>query len=159
MTAQCNPDTARNPAQMPRIRVAAIIVKDGALLLVRHVKGDKTYWLLPGGGVEYGESAGDALVRELKEETNLDVAVRDLVMANDSIPPDAHRHVVNLYFTADVVGGDLVMGDEANLAELRYVPIDEIADLEFYPDIRDVLLPALREGLPGRAAYLGNLWK
>ena len=159
MTAPTTPDAANSSAQMPRIRVAAVIVKDEALLLVRHVKGERTYWLLPGGGVEHGESAGDALVREMKEETNLDVVVRDLVMANDSIPPDAHRHVVNLYFTADVVGGDLAMGDEANLAELRYVPFEALADLDFYPDIREALLPALRAGLPGRAAYLGNLWK
>jgi len=157
MTTRANSATDA-PVREPRIRVAAIIVKGDTLLLVRHVKGDKTYWLLPGGGVEYGESCGDALARELKEETNLDVAVRDLVMANDSIPPDTHRHVVNLYFTADVVGGDLAMGDEANLAELSYVPFDELAGLEFYPDIRDALLPALRAGLPGRAAYLGNLW-
>jgi len=106
----------------PRIRVAPIVVRDHALLLVRHVKGDRTYWLLPGGGVDYGETLGEALLREIKEETNLDTELGELVMVNDSIPPDGHRHVVNLYFTARVTGGELRKGAESNLAELRFVP-------------------------------------
>jgi len=145
--------------RVPLIRVAPIVVRDGAILLVRHVKGGRTYWLLPGGGVEYGESVGDALVREVKEETNLDVALGDLVMVNDSIPPDGHRHVVNLYFMAEVVGGELAMGDDDNLAELRFVPLDDLPGLEFYPDIRDELIPAIHAGFPKRAVYLGNLWQ
>jgi 8-oxo-dGTP diphosphatase len=143
----------------PRIRVAPIIVKDNALLLVRHVKGDRTYWLLPGGGVDYGETLGEALLREIKEETNLDAELGELVMANDSIPPDGHRHVVNLYFTARVTGGEMRMGGDWNLAELRFVPFEELDTIEFYPDIRPWLLPALRAGFPGSALYPGNLWK
>ena len=143
----------------PRIRVAPIVVRDHALLLVRHVKGDRTYWLLPGGGVDYGETLGEALLREIKEETNLDTELGELVMVNDSIPPDGHRHVVNLYFTARVTGGELRKGAESNLAELRFVPFEELETIEFYPDIRPWLLPALRAGFPGKALYPGNLWK
>ena len=144
---------------VPRLRVAPVIVKDDAILLVRHIKGGKTYWLLPGGGVEYGESLAEALIREVKEEANLDILIGHLILVNDSIPPDRHRHVVNLYFTAEVTGGQLVMGSDDNLAELRYVPLDELTELEFYPDVRHELLQAIRAGYPDRAAYLGNLWK
>ncbi len=144
---------------VPRLRVAPVIVRDDAILLVRHLKQGRTYWLLPGGGVEYGESLAEALVREVKEETNLDILIGHLILVNDSIPPDRHRHVVNLYFTAEVTGGELAMGRDYNLAELRYVPLDELLDLEFYPDVRHELLQAIRAGYPDRAAYLGNLWK
>ena len=147
------------PTRTPRIRVAPVILQDGAVLLVRHVKEGRTYWLLPGGGVEYGESLGEAVRREMREETGLDVEVGELLFANDSIPPDRHRHVVNLYFLARVVGGDLRVGDDWNLAEARFVPLDELANLEFYPDIRRELCRAVAAGLPDRAAYLGNLWK
>jgi len=143
----------------PRVRVAAIIVRQDALLLVRHVKQGETYWLFPGGGVDYGESAAEALARELKEETGLDIRVGDLVFANDSIPPDKHRHVINLYFTADILGGEPALGDDTPLAELRFVPIDDVPALAFRPDIRDALLPALRKGFPQRAVYLGNIWR
>ncbi len=144
--------------RLPRVRVACIVVQDEAILLVRHVKGDKTYWLLPGGGVDYGEAAGDALIREMKEETHLNIELGDLVFVNDSIPPDGHRHVINLYFTAKVRGGELARGPDSNLAELKFVPLEDLPKLEFYPDIRDQLIPAIRAGFPRRALYLGNLW-
>lgn len=53
--------------QHPRVRVAAIIEQDGSVLMVRHEKGADTYWLLPGGGVDFGESLVTALERELRE--------------------------------------------------------------------------------------------
>ena len=91
----------------PRVRVAAIIVKGDSILLVRHEKGAASYWLLPGGGLEFGESLVDGLCREVREETCLEVRVGDLVLASDSIAPDRSRHVVNLCFTGEVIGGEL----------------------------------------------------
>jgi len=142
----------------PRVRVAAIIVRDGEILLVRHVKHGKTYWLLPGGGVHYGQTLEDALVREIKEETNLDVVVERPVMINDSVPPDRHRHVLNICFTARVTGGTLLTEENAVLKEARFVPIDTLADLPlFRPDIRTPLLDAYNRGFP-ETLYLGNIW-
>jgi ADP-ribose pyrophosphatase YjhB (NUDIX family) len=146
--------------RVPRLRVAAVLVRDGAVLLVRHVKGERTYWLLPGGGVDYGESLGEAVLREVKEETGLDVRLGRLILVNDSIPPDRHRHVVNLYFTVELAGGAaLTLGEDWNLAELRWMPLDELRGLEFYPDVREELLAAIEAGYPDAARYLGNLWK
>ncbi len=143
----------------PRVRVAAIVVDDGRLLLVRHSKDGRSYWLLPGGGVDFGEPAGEALAREVREETGLEIRVRDLVFANDSIPPDAHRHIVNLYFTADLIGGTLSCGEEERLEAAAFVPVADLEDIVLFPDIRDVLLPALRDGFRGTARYLGNRWQ
>lgn len=143
----------------PRVRVAAIVVEDGRLLLVRHIKDGRSYWLLPGGGVDFGESAGEALAREVREETGLEIRVRDLVFANDSIPPDGHRHIVNLYFTADLTGGRLCCGEEERLAAAAFVPVADLESIVLFPDIRDVLLPALRDGFRGTARYLGNRWQ
>ena len=49
----------------PRIRVSAILRRDSRLLLVRHEKQGREYWLLPGGGVGGGETLVAALKREL----------------------------------------------------------------------------------------------
>jgi 8-oxo-dGTP diphosphatase len=65
-----------------RSRAAAIIVKEGKLLLMRRHKPGRDYYILPGGGVKLDESFPDACVREVKEETGLDVAGLQLVFTN-----------------------------------------------------------------------------
>jgi 8-oxo-dGTP diphosphatase len=141
----------------PRIRVSVIVIEEGKILLVRHEKQGKTYWVLPGGGVDYGETVEQAAVRELKEETNLDIALEKLVFVDDFIPEDRHRHVVDVYFTAKVVGGKLELGADSIMREVRYFPIEELSDLTFYPKIADKIVEAYRKGFPGSALYLGNV--
>ncbi len=143
----------------PRVRVAAIIVRDGRMLLACHERDGRRYWLPPGGGVDFGETVGEALVRELREEANLDIRVGDLVLVNDSVPPDRHRHVLNLFFTAEVVGGELRVGNDPRLVGMVWVALEQLPELTFYPDVRESILRGVREGFGAGAQYLGNLWK
>ena len=55
-----------------RIRACGIVVKDGNILLVRHVHDDRDYWTLPGGGIESGETIFEAARREVLEETSIE---------------------------------------------------------------------------------------
>ena len=73
----------------PRIRVSAILRRENQILLCRHEKGEKEYWLLPGGGVNSGESLVDALHRELAEELGIsdELPVEGPVAIVDSIAP------------------------------------------------------------------------
>ena len=57
------------------VRVCAAIIRDGAILMVRHVHDGRDYWTLPGGAVEAGETLEQAVLRELREETNLSARV------------------------------------------------------------------------------------
>ena len=61
-------------------RVRAIIIQAGKVLLIKRVKTEETYWVLPGGGVETGESHDDAIKRECKEELGLNVHVNSLFL-------------------------------------------------------------------------------
>jgi len=146
-------------APFPRIRVAAIIIQDGRILLIRHKKGPHTYWLLPGGGVEYGEALDEALRRELREETNLDINVQDLAFVNDSVAPDGSRHIVNLYFFAQAVGGSLAVTVDDRVKEARWFPPDALQNLVVYPDIREELKTLTADGSGERRVYLGTRWK
>ena len=55
------------------VRASAIIVKNAKILLIHRLNHGREYWVLPGGGVEEGETPEQAVTREVKEETNLDV--------------------------------------------------------------------------------------
>ena len=148
----------RDEKASPRIRVSVIIIDDGKILLVRHEKYGGTYWVLPGGGVDFGESLADAAVREVKEETNLDIVVDKLVFVDDILPEDRHRHVVDVYFTATPIGGELRRGADSILREVKYFPVEDLGTLAFYPKIADWIIEGYRKGFPDSARYLGNQW-
>ena len=85
----------------PRIRVSAILRWQGRVLLCRQEKPGKEYWLLPGGGVDGGETLIEALRRELREELGVeaDVQFEGPVALVDSIAPKrsiARKHVVHV---------------------------------------------------------------
>jgi 8-oxo-dGTP diphosphatase len=79
----------------PRIRVSALLRWQDRILLCRHEKPGKEYWLLPGGGVDSGESLVNALQRELLEEIGLrdEIPVEGPIAIVDSIGPAAQRPV------------------------------------------------------------------
>ena len=87
----------------PRIRVSAILRWQGLVLLCRQEKPGKEYWLLPGGGVDAGESLIEALRRELREELGVeaDVQFEGPVAIVDSIAPKTTGLCV---FLASVAG-------------------------------------------------------
>ncbi len=140
-----------------RNRACAVIVQDGKVLLVQHQKNEKHYWLFPGGGVEYGETLQEAVVRELKEETNLDVEAGDLIMVSESIPPDRHRHVINYYYEAKVIGGNMKLGDDKYLFNVQWHPVESLPDLTIYPAVAPEIMQRLQDG-DGLSISIGNMW-
>lgn len=93
------------------------------------------------------------------EEVSLDVHVSQLVLANDTIAPDGSRHIVNLYFTAQVAGGKIAIGGDERVVEARYTPLDEVASLVLHPDIGSELVAGIREGFQQTPNYLGVRWR
>jgi len=112
--------------QNPAPAVGVILVEDDRVLLVqRKFEPRKGGWTLPAGFVEYEEHVEDCAVRELKEETNLDVELTGLFGAYSAMD-DPRVRVVLLLYTGKHVGGELRAGDDA--ADARYFPIDELPD-------------------------------
>jgi len=148
----------RNIIQRPNFRVSVIIVNEKEeILLVQHRKMNRYYWVIPGGRIEYGEDFATCAERELKEETNLDVKFGNVVFLSEAIAPDKSRHIINIYATAVVLGGELKVGNEPMLADVGYMPITNLSTITLYPPVADQLIEAYKEGFKNMK-YLGNLW-
>ncbi len=134
-----------------RIRVALVMIRDGKILLVEHENFGKRYWLLPGGGLEQNETLVDCGIREAREETGLAVEMGDLLMVSESIPSVDHPHVVVMYFRAEITGGEMLVGDDDVLTDVRWFDISELKDLTLFPDITHELLEAIAGRIPRRS--------
>src|SRR5882757_9316888 len=130
-----DPDAPKANAAVPSVTA---IVDDGRLLLVH--RADNDLWALPGGGHEVGESIEDTVVREVKEETGMDVQVTGLVglytnpahvMAYDD---GEVRQQFSLCFRARLLGGRLANSPESKA--VRWVPIEEVDALNIHPSMR-----------------------
>ena len=139
--------------------MAGILVHDQKILLVRHEKNGKSYFLLPGGGIEYGETAEEALIREFKEEVGLTIEVGKLVFVQDSIPPNRHRHVLNLYFLVKTVNFIIHVTQDKVLKDADYQTLDDFSKLTVNPDIKSEILLAINNHWASDCQYLGNRWK
>ena len=141
-----------------RVRVAACLCRGREILLVAHEKGDHRYWLLPGGGVEEGETLVDALRREILEETGLEINVGRLAIVCEAINAES-RHILNMVFAATVTGGTLTVGRDGVLCDAVWTDRDRLADLELYPAVASDVLECWDEDFGGDVRVLGNVWR
>jgi 8-oxo-dGTP diphosphatase len=146
----------------PRIRVSAVLRWSDRILLIRHEKAGKDYWLLPGGGVHAGESLLQALRRELAEEVGIDhhIPFEGPVALVDSIAPArtfARKHVVHIIFAGDLSGRSLerVTSQDAAVRGHRLFTLPELEDAVLHPPIQR-FLARWQSGDP--SVYLGALW-
>ncbi len=137
---------------MGKIRVRAIIIDQDRMLFMKTIKKDTTYWFLPGGGVEEGETHEVALIRECKEELGVDVLVKeyfDIIKTKYFGWNQEHL----LYF-CKIIGGEVGTGDgpefqEGYNYEGEHIPEwlsrEEIKDWDIKPDgIKERILDLLK---------------
>ena len=76
-----------------KTRYQGAIVLDHKVLLIQHRVNNsgETYWLFPGGGIDEGETEEECVVREMKEETNLDVSVERLIISETGHPGEVYK--------------------------------------------------------------------
>jgi ADP-ribose pyrophosphatase YjhB (NUDIX family) len=143
----------------PRIRVSALLRREGRILLIRQEKPGKEYWLLPGGGVNVGETLLQAVQRELAEECGIheDLPLEGPVAVAESIAPHGVKHVVHLIFAGYLGGRSLeaVTSEDAAIRGHRLFGPEELLGLPVHPPIQR-FLARWQPGDP--VVYLGSMW-
>jgi 8-oxo-dGTP diphosphatase len=127
------------PGQQRRIPCVGAIIKDpgGRLLLIKRGHAPQAgRWSLPGGRVEPGETDQQAVIREIREETGLEIRCDRLVgSVQRLLPPDA---VLDIHdYAATVTGGGLSAGDDA--ADVRWVSPAELGSLPLTSGLAETL--------------------
>lgn len=109
------------PKQTFTIGVFALI-KDEQNRVLLALRTDRNWWNLPGGSLEAGEAPWEGVVREVREETGLDVSVQRLLGVYSKID----KNDLVLSFECQVLGGELTLNDEA--ADLKYFAVNELPE-------------------------------
>jgi 8-oxo-dGTP diphosphatase len=126
----------------PVVAIGAIVIDKGSILLVkRNTEPARGQWSLPGGRVELGETLREALVREVREETGIDVDIDGLIGTAEWVVRDDDGEIAFHYVILDYVctarSTDVNAGDDA--ADVRWVPVGELADMHLTTGLLEFL--------------------
>jgi 8-oxo-dGTP diphosphatase len=122
----------------PEVAVGAVVVRDDRLLVVRRGHGPGAgEWSVPGGRVEGGETLHEAVVREVWEETGLEVVVERFLGWVERL--GGEHHFVILDFCAGLLEAEAVAvaGDDA--AEVAWVPLHELSEIRLVAGLHEFL--------------------
>ena len=115
------------------IRTRGVVFDEcGRLLVQRHSGSTPVFYRLPGGGVRFREKLADCLVRELYEETELDVRVSRLLWVRDFLDSQPY-HSIEVFFLAEVIGGEFNPTPEGESMELLFMALEDLENVIFHP--------------------------
>ncbi len=139
-------DSRRYP-QRPYLAVSAAIMRDGKVLVVRRArKPALNLYTLPGGAVETGETLHEAVVREVYEETQLNIEPVALAGYREAIMHDdqgrVERHFVILSFAARWLAGEPVLNEE--LDDARWLAPSELSGLRTTEGLAEIVAAAVK---------------
>ena len=139
---------------MFQIRVTGILIESDEILLVQQKISDKRNWSLPGGRLEHGETLQQGLIREMKEETGLDVEIIRMLYMCDVAASD--YTVLHITFLLKRIGGEVALPtnefDENPIHDVKFVPVLELEAYGF----SGKFIQVIQDGFPNAGNYMGD---
>jgi 8-oxo-dGTP diphosphatase len=138
-------ENARTYPTRPYLAVSAAIFRDGKVLIVRRARPPAHgLYTLPGGGVELGETLEQAVIREVREETALEIEPIELAGFRQAIARDGEgrieRHFVVLPFAARFISGEISLNEE--LAEAHWLDPADLGSLKTTEGLAQIVAAA-----------------
>ncbi|WP_209972405.1 NUDIX hydrolase [Paenibacillus eucommiae] len=137
-----------------RVRVTGVLIEDGSILLVKQKVSSDRNWSLPGGKVEVGESLENALLREMSEETGLEIKIKKLLYVCDL--PEATPSLVHITFLLEKVSGEIRMPtneyETTQIYDVKMVPIQDLIDYGF----SETFIKIVESGFQDAGSYQGH---
>lgn len=139
---------SQESVNQPRVGIGVFVFKDGKFLMGRR-KGshDAGTWSIPGGHLEFGETPERTAVREVKEETGMEVGnVRFGAVTNDIFVND-NKHYVSIWVVTDWLSGEPTITEPDKYIDQRWVDFDtlpeplflawrQLLESEFYDNLK-----------------------
>ncbi|WP_456274422.1 NUDIX domain-containing protein [Bacillus sp. AK031] len=131
-----------------RVRAGALMIQNESVLLVKFEDHKGIHYNLPGGGVEAGESVGEAAVREAKEEAGIDVGVDSLAFIYEYAPHQNENlygpvHNLSLFFACTILGNhepSLPDNPDPKQTGVEWISLSELHSITLYPKIQDQII-------------------
>ncbi len=132
----------------PTVGVGVVCLRGEQVLLVRRGRPPRAgEWSLPGGRLEWGETLAACAVREVREETGVEISLEGLIDVVDGLfggsPAAPEHHYVLVDYAARWLSGEPQAADDA--AEARFVPLDEALELVSWAETRRVIRAAVAQ--------------
>ncbi len=136
------------------IRVTGILIEDNKILLVKQKVSEKRNWSLPGGKLERGETLEEGIIREMKEETGLDVEVIKMLYLCDVSATD--NTLLHISFLLKRKKGEIQLPSnefESNpIFDVIFVPVSDMNNYGF----SDSFVELIKNDFPNSGSYVGD---
>ncbi|MBD3223698.1 MAG: NUDIX domain-containing protein [Caldithrix sp.] len=123
-------------------RARAIIINSDKILLINRIKSSGSYWVIPGGGVESGETHEQAIKRECLEELGIRVGVQKLFLQRSSDKPETEGQQ-EFFYLCDVIGGQIGTGQGPEFQvgtqykgeyRIKWIDLKDLSEINLKPE-------------------------
>ena len=145
-----------------RVSAKALVYRDNEILASHYNKGEREWYVIPGGGVNREETAIEGVVREVREETGYIIKVEKMVFVREFIPSRLDRqiftegfHQLELYFVCSLADNEPLEPTDFDINQVgcQWLPLEQLHDFHLYPE-------TLKESIRSRnfsERYVGNV--